>query len=243
MNKTTVLKIMLLFSVAAYFIFAVVRFSTAANTQLCRSVNVEIADSMHANFISKEDIENHLRKANVHPVGKPMADISPIAIEQTLEADSFIRHAMCVQTPGEHVRIVIAQRVPLLRIITDDGDDYYIDDEGTCMRAEGYEADLAVATGAIDPAFAKRELRELGQFLHRNVFWDKQVEQICVLPNHDVDLIMRVGEQIVHLGKVRNLDKKFRNLKAFYKTIMPQVGWKRYKEISIAYDNQVIGKK
>lgn len=242
-DKTKVFQILLLVGVFAYFVFAVVHYSTATNTKLCRSVNVEIADSLHANFISKEDIENHLRKANVHPVGKPMADISPIAIEQTLEADSFIRHAMCVQTPGEHVRIVIAQRVPLLRIITDDGENYYIDDEGTRMQAEGYEADLAVATGIIDPAFAKRELRELGQFLHRNEFWDKQIEQICVLPNHDVDLIMRVGEQTVHLGKVRNLEKKFRNLKAFYKTIMPQVGWKRYKEISIAYDNQVICKK
>lgn len=239
----TVLKIITLVSVFAYFVFAVVRYSTADNDKQCRGVCVEIADSTHANFISKEDIENKLRKADMYPVGRPMSRISSRDIEQTLETDSFIRHAMCVQTPGEQVRIVIAQRIPLLRIINDNGENYYIDDEGTRMEAQGYEADLAIATGAIEPAFAKRELRELGQFLRTHDFWDQQVEQICVNPNHDVDLIMRVGEQTVHLGKVANLEKKFRNLKAFYKTILPEVGWKRYKEISIAYENQVIGKK
>lgn len=239
----TILKLLTLTGFFAYFIFAIVRYSTADNERLCRSLSVEIADSTHANFISKEDIENKLTNANIHPVGRAMASLSPLDIEQTLEADSFIRHAMCVATPGERVRIVIAQRIPLLRIISDNGENYYIDDEGTRMEAQGYEADLAVATGHITPAFAKRELRELGQFLRANDFWDRQVEQICVLDNQDVDLVMRVGEQIVHLGKVRNLDKKFRNLKAFYKTILPEVGWKRYKEISIAYENQVIGKK
>ena len=239
----TALKIALLFSVLAYFIFAVVRYSTAANENLCKSVSVEIADSTHANFISKEDIENKLRANKMHPVGQQMARISPRDIEQTLEKDSFIRHAMCVETPGEHVRIVIAQRIPLLRIIADNGENYYIDDEGTRMEAQGYEADLAVATGNISPQYAKRELRQLGQFLRSSDFWDRQVEQICVLPNGEVDLVMRVGEQIVHLGKVQNIEKKFRNLKAFYKTVLPEVGWKRYKEINIAYDNQVIGKK
>lgn len=239
----TVLKLLTLFGVFSYLIFAVVRYSTAANDNLCKSVSVEIADSAHANLISKEDIENKLMLYNLHPKGHPMTDISPLNIEQTLEKDSFIRHAMCVETPGEHVRIVIVQRIPLLRIISDNGENYYIDEEGTRMEAQGYEADLAVATGNIDAKFAKKELRELGQFLRSNTFWDQQVEQICVLPNHDIDLIMRVGEQIVHFGKVQNVEKKFHNLYAFYKTVLPKVGWKRYKEITVAYENQVIGKK
>lgn len=243
MTKSVVFKIILLFSVIGYLVFAVVRYSTAANTNVCKSVSIEIADSMHANFISKKDIEDKLRAMKMHPEGRSMAEISPQGIEQALERDSFIRHAMCVETPGERVRIVIAQRIPLLRIVADNGENYYIDDEGTRMEATGYEADLAVATGSIDPQYAKRELLLLGQFLRKNDFWDKQVQQICVRPNHDVDLVMRVGDQIVHFGKVENIEKKFRNLKAFYKTIMPKVGWKRYKEITVAYDNQVIGKK
>lgn len=239
----TISKLLLLFGVFSYLIFAVVRYSTAANDDQCVGVNIEIADSAHANLISVEDIENKLRHYHQHPVGQPMTDVHPLDIEQTLERDSFIRHALCAKTPGERVRIVIVQRIPLLRIISDNGENYYIDEEGTCMKAAGYEADLAVATGNIDTAFAKNQLRQLGAYLRANEFWDNQVEQICVLPNHEIDLVMRVGGQIVHFGKVENVERKFRNLYAFYKTILPQVGWKRYKEINIAFENQVIGKK
>lgn len=239
----TALKLLMLISVITYFIFAVVRYSMAANHKVCQSVNVEIADSIHANLITKEDIEGMLLRQHIHPKGRPLGEISMLSLEQALERDSFIRKAMCVETPGENVRIVIVQRIPLLRIIADNGDNYYIDEEGTRMEAQGYEADLAVATGHIPQQFAKRELRHFGQYLRNHPFWDNQVEQIHVHPNGDIDLIMRVGDQVVHFGKVKNVDKKFRNLYAFYKTVLPEVGWKRYKEFNIAYENQVIGKK
>lgn len=236
-------KLLLLFGIAAYLIFAVVRYSTAQNEQVCKDVSIEIADSSHANLITADKIEKTLVLYNLNPVGVPMTDIQPLAIEQKLEKDSFIRHAMCVLTPGERVRIVIVQRIPLLRIIADNGENYYIDEEGTRMMAQGYEANLAVATGNISDKYAKNQLRNLGQFLRENPFWDNQVEQISVDEHEDVDLVMRVGGQIVHLGKIENIEKKFRNLRAFYEKILPEVGWKRYKEISVAYENQVICKK
>lgn len=239
----TVLKLLLLFGSIVYFIFAIVYFSTATNDALCQSLSVEIVDSTHATLITPAEIEQRLRKKGLHPVDRPMTSLQSLAIEQMLETDSFIRHAMCVATPGEHVRIVIEQRIPLLRIMADNGADYYIDDEGTQMAARGYEADLAIATGDITPQFAKNELRTLGQYLRTHDFWDQQVQQICVSPSHEIDLIMRVGSQVVHFGRVTNVDQKFRNLYAFYTTILPQVGWKRYTEISVVYDNQVIGKK
>lgn len=239
----TVLKLLALLGVFSYLIFAVVRYSTATNNNLCKNVSIEIADSVQATLISSEDIENKLRAFHMHPVGLPMTDIQPLEIEHTLERDSFIRHAMCVETPGECVRIVIMQRIPLLRIIANNGENYYIDEEGIRMEAQNYEADLAVATGNISSNFAKKELRNLGLYLRSNSFWNQQVQQIDVLPNHELNLYMRVGDQKVHFGKCENIEQKFHNLYAFYHNVLPEVGWKRYKEISVAYENQVIGKK
>ena len=54
---------------------------------------------------------------------------------------------------------------------------------------------------------------------------------------------MRVGDPIVHFGAPENFARKLRNLRAFYEKVLPQVGWHRYKEISVAYGNQVIGIK
>lgn len=238
-----ILKLLLLLGTFAYLVFAVIRFSREENVQACSSVTIEIADSAHANLISVDDIERILRREGQYPLGVPVSDLHPLAIEDLLEADPFILRAMCVVTPGERVRIIVAQHIPLLRVITDSTSGYYINEEGTLMAARGYEANLAVATGAIDSVYAKRELHDFGVFLREHPFWDNQIEQIQVNPNREVDLIMRVGGQVVHFGRLENWERKLRNLRAFYENVLPVVGWRRYKEISVAYENQVIGKK
>lgn len=239
----TFLKLLLLFSVFGYLVFAVVRYSMAENPNVCQSVSIEISDSVHSNLVTAEGIEKTLRETHLYPVGVPMVDIDPLTIAHTLEKDSFIQHVLCVETPGDHVLIVINQRIPLLRVLADNGDDYFIDEKGTIMASADYKVDLAVATGHISRAFAKKQLREMGDFIRHSAFWNQQVEQIHVLKNGDVDIIMRVGEQVVHFGKVEDIELKFRKLYAFYTTIMPKVGWKRYAELNVAFSNQVIAKK
>ena len=234
---------LLLIAAAAYLVFAVVRYSRAENLLPCKALQVTVIDSLHATLISAAGIENALRQEGMHPVGVRMRDINPLLLERTLERDSFIRRAVCTVTPGERVRILVEQRIPMLRVMDDKGGNYYIDEEGTFMKAEGYEANLAVATGTIPPDFAKRELLALGAYLRAHEFWDEQVEQIVVRPNREVDLIMRVGDQVVHFGRIERVEEKFANLRAFYSTIMPQVGWHKYSEISVAYEGRVIARK
>ena len=238
-----VIRLLLLFLSLAYIVFVTVRYSRAEDTRACTALQIDILDSAQATFISKDGIENMLQKYRLHPVGQPMNTISPFKIEHTIESDSFIRRAICSITPGCRIRLAVIQRIPLLRVMADNGEDYYIDDAGTRMEARGYEADLPVATGTVTPDFARKKLKTLGNFLRNDTFWDGQVEQIVVKPNGEVDLIMRIGDQIVHFGKIEDVSIKFRNLYAFYTDIMPKVGWYKYSEISVAYDGRIICKR
>ena len=238
-----VIRLLLLFLSLAYLVFVTVRYSRAEDTRACTALQIDILDSAQATFISKDGIENMLQKYRLYPVGQPMNTISPFKIEHTIESDSFIRRAICSITPGCRIRLAVIQRIPLLRVMADNGEDYYIDDAGTRMEARGYEADLPVATGTVTPDFARKKLKTLGNFLRNDTFWDGQVEQIVVKPNGEVDLIMRIGDQIVHFGKIEDVSIKFRNLYAFYTDIMPKVGWYKYSEISVAYDGRIICKR
>ena len=238
-----VIRLLLLFLSLAYIVFVTVRYSRAEDTRACTALQIDILDSAQATFISKDGIENMLQKYRLHPVGQPMNTISPFKIEHTIESDSFIRRAICSITPGCRIRLAVIQRIPLLRVMADNGEDYYIDDAGTRMEARGYEADLPVATGTVTPEFARKKLKTLGNFLRNDTFWDGQVEQIVVKPNGEIDLIMRIGDQIVHFGKIEDVPIKFRNLYAFYTDIMPKVGWYKYSEISVAYDGRIICKR
>ena len=238
-----VIRLLLLFLSLAYIVFVTVRYSRAEDTRACTALQIDILDSAQATFISKDGIENMLQKYRLYPVGQPMNTISPFKIEHTMESDSFIRRAICSITPGCRIRLAVIQRIPLLRVMADNGEDYYIDDAGTRMEARGYEADLPVATGTVTPDFARKKLKTLGNFLRNDTFWDGQVEQIVVKPNGEIDLIMRIGDQIVHFGKIEDVPIKFRNLYAFYTDIMPKVGWYKYSEISVAYDGRIICKR
>ena len=238
-----VIRLLLLFLSLAYIVFVTVRYSRAEDTRACTALQIDILDSAQATFISKDGIENMLQKYRLYPVGQPMNTISPFKIEHTIESDSFIRRAICSITPGCRIRLAVIQRIPLLRVMADNGEDYYIDDAGTRMEARGYEADLPVATGTVTPDFARKKLKTLGNFLRNDTFWDGQVEQIVVKPNGEIDLIMRIGDQIVHFGKIEDVPIKFRNLYAFYTDIMPKVGWYKYSEISVAYDGRIICKR
>ncbi|MBR1653031.1 MAG: cell division protein [Alloprevotella sp.] len=239
--KSVLLKLFMLLALTAYLVYAFVHYHDAVDQSLCEGVDIVVADSAHAGFITSAEAERILREAgDVYPVGKPMSDVSCRAIEDTLLRNPFVQEAVCFKTSGGRVRVSLAQRLPLLRVMADDGDDYYLDDEGYVMESMGYVANLAVATGAIDRHFSASELSRIGRFLRANGFWDSQVEQILVRQNQNIDIIPRVGDQIIHIGTADSLSKKFRNLMAFYKKVMPEVGWNKYSEIDVTHPDQIV---
>lgn len=239
----TALKLILLLLMTSYLIFVVVRFSTHEDSAQCKGVEIVIADSAQATLITEDDVDLMLRKQGLHPIGRTFHQINLAEIENFLFDDPFVRNCICMKTPDDAVKIYVEQHLPLLRILSDSGEDYYIDEKGNPMAARGYEADLAVATGNIDKKFAQEKLLAFGKILRSNEFWNDQIQQIHVRPDGNIDLTMRVGEQVVHLGQPEHIEQKLRNLRAFYDKILPKVGWHRYKEYSIAFENQVIGCK
>ena len=111
------------------------------------------------------------------------------------------------------------------------------------MTLPGKAVHVVVATGKIDRKFAQQELYTLAKFLQANDFWNAQIEQINITPKHEIELVPRVGDHILFLGKPGNYDEKFTKLQTFYKKALNQVGWNKYKRISIEFNNQIIGTK
>lgn len=239
----TLFKLILLFSAIGYLIFSIIMFLWRKDNTPCRTVSIVIADSAQATLITRSAIEKMLHKTGDYPVGKRMEDINLLALERQIKKNPYISEVLCVKTPGNCVRIHVAQRLPLLRIMNEKGEDYYVDNKGVRMLAKGYEADVAIITGNANEQYVRKYLLPLGDLMHDDEFWNDQIEQINVLPNGNVDLVMRVGNPLIHLGRPENFQRKLRNLRAFYEKVLPKVGWHKYKEISVAYENQVIGIK
>lgn len=236
------LKFLLLVSLAAYLVLAVTVFNSPEIKQRCSGVDISVRDSDMANFITSREVCSILKSSGLYPLGRRMGEIDPGKIERTLTENSFIDEAFVYKTAGGHVNISISQRLPVMRVISTYGGNYYIDTRGAVMANALYPADLVVATGYITRKYAHSHLAAIGKFLRYDKFWDSQIEQIRVDSCGNISLYPRVGAQVINLGQPVDLLAKLNNLKNLYAKVMPVVGWNKYSNIDLEYENQIICK-
>ena len=238
--KRKILILIVLLLASAYLVVAVTVFNGTPDARECEGMELTIKDSIDNGFVTPADIQNLLKQKKLLPMKKQQQDITVRQLEEVLDEHPFVKKAECYLTSGGNVAIDIYQRIPILRVMSSNGEDYFVDSEGKIMRAPGRSVHVVVATGAIDRAFAQTHLYELGVFLQSDRFWESQIEQIHVTAQKELELVPRVGSHIIFLGKPGDYSEKFAKLQTFYKKALSQVGWNKYSRISIEFTNQII---
>ena len=245
-------------ALAIYLMFAFTAFNKPdGKTRLCTKVNIDIQDKATNGFIDTHEIKNRLEKGHIYPLRMPLDNVNERKIEETLKSSPFVKTAECYKTQDGQVCISLTQRMPVVRIKSDRGDDYYLDDNDCIMPNSHYTSDLIIATGHITKWFATNYISPLSKTLMENDLWKNQIEQINVMPDLGIELVPRVGNHIVYIGQLpfcsykQNRDKlvadfinkKMDRLEKFYKYGLSQAGWNKYSYINLEFDNQIICKK
>ena len=227
---------------AIYLIMAVTSWNKPDESkQLCTKVNINISDSNNAGFLTATEIKQILEKAHLYPLNKKITDINPRNIEEALKVGPFINTAQCYKTKDGHVNIYITQRMPIIRIKSSNGADYYLDDNGGILPNSKYTSDLIIATGNIDNNFARLYIAPLAKAISAEPLWLNQIEQINVLPDRGIELVPRVGNHIIFLGYLPKnngpwkrkhdinifVKKKLSRLEKFYRYGLSQAGWNK----------------
>ena len=236
-----VLITLLLLLLIAYLTWAVGWISRRPEAQVCSGVLYDVQDSVYAHFISDKELTTLLKRANLDPTGRLLDEVNTQQIEESIAEHPLIDEVECYKTPSGRLRIDIRQRIPILRVMDQRGGNYFVDTKGKVMPGNAHcIARLPVATGHVSRSMATGDLYHFAQFLHEDEFWDAQVEQIHLLSSGDVELVPRVGNHIIFMGKIKGYEKKLKRLKAFYRKGLNKVGWNRYSRISVEFSNQVI---
>jgi len=213
------------------------------NDMLCKEVHITIEKNIIEGFLTAEEVKKMIDAMNLNPVGKPIEQIDTRAIEETLRSKELIESAECYKAQNGNICIKVKERIPVIRVMSNDGDDYYVDNAGNQMRKPDYVCNLIIATGNIDQTFAKNVLAPLGQLIMSDAFWRNQIVQINVLADGTVELVPRVGEHILYLGKPVDTKLKLERLRKFYIYGLNKAGWNKYSRISVEFHNQIICKK
>ncbi len=88
-----------------------------------------------------------------------------------------------------------------------------------------------------------RDVYEFVEYIDNDSFWSAQIDQIYVDNDDELDLIPRMGNNVIHLGTTENFTGKLRNLETFYKKVMPEVGWNKYELINLEFRDQIVCRK
>lgn len=227
-----------------YLVFSVTAFNRPDElSNVCTEVKIDIMDDVVKGFLNPDDVKAQLQHAKLYPLGDPLSEVNVRKIEETLGQNLLVESAQCWKTQTGKVCIQLRQRLPVVRVMADNGDDYYVDSHGNILPSAGYASDLVVATGKISRKYAQKVLTNIGNFLIENKMWRQQVEQLNVLGDGSVEMVPRVGDHIVYLGQPTDVARKLERLEKFYQYGLSKAGWNKYSYISLEFDNQIICKK
>ena len=258
MKKT--LTILMIMPPLLYLAFIPVYLAGSINAKPITSIEVIVSDSVNYNFVTKNYINNILFNSSGKILDKPVKDILLNDIEKNVKTIKELRAAEVYNTIDGTLKIWVEQRRPIMRIMPDEGGDYFIDDEGVVIRRRNlYNPRLHIVVGNVNISQAMlngvsvldttiknsvlKDIYYLVNHIKKDDFWSAQIDQIYVDKSNKIELIPLVGNHIIRLGTIEDFDGKLKNLETFYSDVLPEVGWNKYSVINLEYKDQIVCKK
>jgi len=248
------------FIIVLYLIIIPIYVSCSFGSKPCRGIEIDLKDSSDYHLVTKRQLLNLAHGNSGRLLGKKVKDISVADVEGRVNGLRELKVAEAYMTIDGILHVYADQRTPVMRVIPDNGGDFFIDEEGVVVRKRNlYTPRLHVVGGNInisssmlegvsvlDTSIKHTVLKDIYHFveyINDDDFWSAQIDQIYVDNNDEIDLIPRVGNQRVHLGSTDDFRSKLRKLEAFYDKVLPEVGWNKYSVIDLEYKDQIVCKK
>jgi cell division protein FtsQ len=254
-----ILKILFIIPVL-YLVIIPVFLVSSANSRPCGGVVIDISDSSDYHFVTKRQLLN-LAYGNITRIaGKPVKEVSVSEIEHRINVLRELKKAEVYMSIDGIVHVYVEQRSPVMRVMPGEGGDFFVDEEGVVVRRRNlYNPRLHIVEGNVNITSAMlngvsvldtsikhsilKDIYPMVNYINDDKFWSAQIDQIYVDGNDEIDLIPRVGNQIIHLGTTENYEGKLRNLAAFYDKVLPEVGWNKYSVINLEFKDQIVCKR
>lgn len=251
-----IVKILLIIPVL-YMIMIPFFFATSAISGPCTKILINITDSSDYHFVTKGHLMNLVYGTSSKILGRPLREVPVTDIEKRIKTIKELKEVEVYTAIDGTLHVYVNQRNPIMRIIPDEGGDFFVDEDGFMFRKRNlYNPRLHIIEGNIDitPAMLDnvsildtnvnstilKDIYHFIDFIRGNSFWSAQIDQIYVNKENEIDLIPRVGNHTIHMGTFEDYKDKLRNLKAFYEKVLPEVGWDKYSVINLEFGDQIV---
>jgi len=218
----------------------------------CKDIQVElVGDNTKALFLYEQEILGLISDEHVK-TGQPIASINLSALEKMLENSGWIKNAELYVDNKLVLQVKIEQRIPIARVFTVGGNSFYMDNEGRRLPLRQLSVlRLPVFTGftSDQPVLSKPDSLLLNDMVYfantikSDSFFTAQIAQINIASNGDFELVPAIGDHLVLIGKVENLEDKLNRLYTFYKKVWVASGINAFQVLDCRFDKQIVALK
>ncbi|RBP32065.1 cell division protein FtsQ [Oceanihabitans sediminis] len=189
-------------------------------------------------FITHANVSKLLIQSQQIASNAPKEILDLNKMESALNSNPMIKSAEVYVSVNGELKAEVEQKNPIARISTNTS--YYLDDEGGYMPlSTNHAARVPLVTGFVDKN-ALENIYKIAKKVDEDSFLKKYVIQINQSKDSTIQLKLRQSTFIVHLGDLKQLDKKINNLKVFYQKALKEKTLNDYSKVNLQFDNQVV---
>ena len=175
---------------------------------LCKSISVEILGNSKNQIIDADDIKRIVLKENKNLTGSSLSSVNLSKLEKKIEEHPAVKNAEVFTKINGVLGIKLEQRIPIVRVVSRFGDDFYIGEEGSLMPTSKMgTARVLVASGFINFKYKKNKISirdtnitkrlidiyAISKEISKDDFLTAQTEQIYVKRVGEYELVPTVG--------------------------------------------------
>jgi cell division protein FtsQ len=231
------------------FVFCVSFAETHSRMETCKGVKINIIHDNSNAFITENDVLDIINGVEDGPMAnRKIHAIGFFNAEEAINHNQFVENAEVYPDLNGWVYIDLYQRIPVLRVLSNNNKTYYIDRNGKRMpNSYKYTTKILVASGFIENSNpllgVDKQLYDMALYINKDVFLSALIGQIYVKKDTEMLLVPNIGDFMIDFGNASNLENKFMKLKVLYMKILPFEGWNKYNNVILKYKNQIIVNK
>ena len=160
-------------------------------------------------------------------------------LEKSVNNHDLIQKSELFVSVDGVLKAVVKQKTPVGRVVQETGS-FYIDYEGNRMPlSENYSARVPLVFGKID-AVENEKLSEVLKMIYEDDFLKKNIIGVQVVSSGNLIMQNRNYDYTIDFGKIINIDRKFKNYKAFFQKAVLDSTLNNYKKINLKFTQQVV---
>ncbi|MCX6332611.1 MAG: cell division protein FtsQ/DivIB [Bacteroidetes bacterium] len=221
-------------------------------TKKITHIQVElVGETTTALFMDEKEITQILKDQGI-AMGTVLEGVNLTQIEKNLEKIRWIKNAELFTDNQQVLEVKIEQRKPIARVFTLSGSSFYIDNEGWRLPLKQLTVlRLPIFTGfptdqdklSTPDSTLLNDILTFSNTIIKDSFFTAQIAQINIEPNGDFQFIPSLGDHLVLIGSVDNLEDKLNRLYTFYKRVWVQSGINAYQVLDCRFDQQIVALK